>query len=358
MQFENHVNTSIFNTTIFRSPLSESGKKPASNTMTNLPFLDAIARQVLASTDMDASYKARIERRIQVLSKNTLNLLIIGSKGAGKSATLRALFGEHDWQADDLNNGGSYAPPAALRRHELNQFTVWQADLPNGNDPAPQFWSEVGALLSETDTDNTPLIDQVVVVLDAANSNIDDCYLDICHSIVPMLGAMPENRLMIVMNKADKVARHIRGTRANELMPLDAEIWLDCTAATLRYRLWHNTGIQTRPLAYSALAGESPNGRPFNLQKLMVNMLASLPEEKRITFLNQPLTRGDDQWRDHDEKMIYLQSVENICFDSLHLGARDGDRFGGQLGAFLGRHGRALGDIVSDTIRAQMGITI
>ncbi|OEE57408.1 hypothetical protein A1OK_17435 [Enterovibrio norvegicus FF-454] len=357
MQFDNHVNTSIFNPRIFRSQVSESGKKPALNAMSSLPLFDAISQQVSASTDMDASYKARIDRRLQVLSHNTLNLLIIGSKGAGKSATVQALFGGYDWRAADLKNDESDAS-SKIRRQQLNQLTVWQADLPSENEPAQERWSELGALLSETNADNEPLIDRVIVVLDSASSNIDDCYLDICHSIVPMMGAMTENRLTILMNKADKVARHIRGTHANVLMPLDAEIWLDCTAATLRYRLAHNTGIQTCPLAYSALAGESPNGRPYNLQKLMAKMLADLPEEKRLLLLNQPLTCGDDQWRDHDDKLIYMQSIENLCFDSLHVGARDGDRFGGQLGAFLGRHCRAMGDIVSDTIRAQMGMTI
>ncbi|PKF48997.1 hypothetical protein [Enterovibrio nigricans] len=141
-------------------------------------------------------------------------------------------------------------------------------------------------------------------------------------------------------------------------MPLDAEIWLDCTAATIRYRLIHNTGVQTRPIAYSALAGNSLDKRPYNLMKVVARMMVTLPEEKRLLLLNQPFTLGDDYWRDHDDRLLYLQSVENLCFDNLHLGAREGDRFGGQLGAFLGRNGRALGEIVCDALRKQFGISV
>ncbi|WP_028021879.1 GTPase family protein [Enterovibrio calviensis] len=347
MQFDNPVNTTIFRTLVSQTHHEANQKAPAA-----LPFFEAIRDKVAACSDMEASYKSRIHQRIRDLSDQTLNLLVIGQKGAGKTETMKALFGGHDWQADQSDH------TQQVTRHELNQLTIWQAELPHYSEPSPQLVGELGALLSETTDNGEPLIDRVIVVLDSASSNIDDCYLELCHTLIPMLGTMTENRLMILMNKADKVARHIRGTSVNETMPLDAEIWLDCTAATLRYRLIHNAGIQTRPLYYSALAGESPSGRPYNLQKLLANLLEKLPEEKRLLLLNQPFTLGDEQWREHDDKKIYRQSIENLCFDGLHLGARDGDRFGGQLGAFLGKHGRALGNIVSDTLQEQMGVTV
>ncbi|MGF1769552.1 hypothetical protein L4D06_19485 [Enterovibrio makurazakiensis] len=347
MQFDNPVNTKIFRTLV-----SQTHHDANQKTLATLPFFEEIREKVAACSDMDASYKSRIHQRIRDLSDQTLNLLVIGAKGVGKSATLKALFGEYDWQTE---------PPEEAQkvsRHQLNQMTIWQAQLPSEIESAPHQMNEVGALLSETTESGEPLIDRVIVVLDAASNNIDDCYLELCHTLIPMLGTMTENRLMILMNKSDKVARHIRGTSVNETMPLDAEIWLDCTAATLRYRLIHNVGVQTRPISYNALAGESPSGRPYNLQKLLASLLENLPEEKRLLLLNQPLTLGDEQWREHDDKKVYRQSMENLCFDGLHLGARDGDRFGGQLGAFLGKHGRALGNIVSDALQEKMGVTV
>lgn len=311
----------------------------------------AIRADIAERVEMDEGYKARLNRRLDVLSQTTANILVIGAEGAGKSATLNALFGNSQTQESTPVEG-------TIIRQTLNNLTVFQAPLPGYGQNADAAQIELAALLGETDQSGEPLIDLVMVVLDASISNLDDAYLDICHTVLPMMGEKLQQRLMVLFSKADKVASSIRGSRVDEMMPLDAEIWLDCTAATLRYRLIHNTGVYTKPLAFSALGHESPTGRPYNLLKLLARMMAAMPEEKRLLLLNQPLSQGDNVWRDHDDRLLYLQSVENLCFDTLHIGAYDGDRFGGQLGAFLGRHGRALGDILSDRIRLQLGITV
>ncbi|KXF82626.1 GTPase family protein [Enterovibrio coralii] len=346
MHMENNVDTQIF-----RALMKEDKGDTAKVQPHALSFFAEVSQHISASTTIEDDYKIRIQQRIAALSSESLNILMVGAENVGKSTTLSALFGEHDWTNDAPNK-------SMIVRNDLAQLTLWEARLPSDSDNPQQATNELGSLLSESDEQGRPLVDLVLVVLDATSNNLESCYRDISDTLVPMLGRQTENRLMVLMNKADKVAQNIRGTASNQLMPLDAEIWLDCTAATIRYRLIHNTGVQTRPIAYSALAGDSPANRPYNLMKVVARMMVTLPEEKRLLLLNQPFTQGDDYWRDHDDRLLYLQSVENLCFDNLHLGARDGDRFGGQLGAFLGRNGRALGEIVCDALRKQFGISL
>ncbi|WP_325894945.1 hypothetical protein [Grimontia sp. NTOU-MAR1] len=334
-------------TQLFKKLTALQDERKASSTP-QYTFFDRLRSQIEDSADMEFGYKARLKRRLQVLSNESLNVLVLGSPGAGKSALLSALFGEKDWSRSTYN----------IQRTELNRVTLWEANLPDYSPESNPLIQELSALLSETDENNTPLVDLVMVVLDASSNNIDDCYLDICRTIMPMMGRNADGRLMVVFNKCDKVAHAIRGEYVKDVMPMDAEIWLDCTAAALRYRLIDNASVQIRPLAFSAEAGESPTARPYNLLKLLARTMETLPEDKSLILFNHVLSRDDDHWREHDNNLIYLQLIENACFDAIHVGAHEGDRFGGQLGAFLGRHGRALGNMVSDEIRSQLGISI
>lgn len=342
MQGNHYVDTQLF------KKLSALKDENANSSVPDYTFFDRVLSQVENSVEMEHGYKARLKRRLQVLADESLNVLVLGSPKTGKSAMLSAMFGERDWSRS-VNE---------IQRTELNRVTLWEANLPDDSPESKPLIQELSALLSETDDHNKPLIDLVMVVLDASSSNIDDSYFDICRTIIPMMGRNADGRLMVLFSKCDKVAHAIRGEFVKDVMPIDAEIWLDCTAATLRYRLIDNAGVQTRPLAFSAEAGESPSGRPFNLLKLLARTMETLPEDKALTLLNHVFSRGDDHWREHDDNLLYLQQIENTCFDAIHLGAHDGDRFGGQLGAFLGRHGRALGNIASDEIRSQLGISV
>ena len=348
-QFEMKVDNQVFKTMCVVDASNASWKSQKQP----LSFFEDVRTRISSNAHMDDAFKSSLTDRLTALSQSSLNILVVGSKGVGKTSTLTQLFGQHDWEHETIQSSSQ------LVRHELNQLTCWEGLLPSESDKPEQTECEISALLSETTAKGLPLVDLVLVVLDASSANIDNAYLDIQRTLIAKLGEHAEQRLVVLMNKADKVAQTIRGEDVEEMMPLDAEVWLDCTSAAIRFHLHENAGIHITPVPYSAVAVQKGEAvRSYNLIKLMTRLMVALPQEKRLMLLNQPLSQGDETWRYHDERKIYMQSIENLCFDALHKGARDGDRFGGQLGAFLGRHGRALGDIVSDGLRKQFGTSV
>ncbi|PML80643.1 hypothetical protein [Enterovibrio norvegicus] len=354
-QFKMKVDNQVFKTMCVVDTSNASWK----NQKQPLSFFDDVRTRISSNAHMDDAFKSSLTDRLKTLSQSSLNILVVGSQGVGKTATLTQLFGQHDWDHDAIQSS------SALIRHELNQLTCWEGLLPSESEKPEQADCEISALLSETAANGLPLVDLVLVVLDSSSANIDNAYVDIQRTFIAKLGEHAEQRLVVLMNKVDKVAQCIRGEDVEdiecieEMMPLDAEVWLDCTSAAIRFHLRENVGIHITPLPYSAVAVQKGDAvRSYNLIKLMARLMVALPPEKRLMLLNQPLSQGDETWRYHDERKIYMQSIENLCFDALHKGARDGDRFGGQLGAFLGRHGRALGDIVSDGLRKQFGTSV
>ncbi|MFL7025741.1 hypothetical protein BCS58_15840 [Enterovibrio norvegicus] len=348
-QFQMTVDNKVFKRGRFVDASHASGTSPKQR----LSFFDDVRARISGHAHMDDAFKASLTDRLKTLSQSSLNILVVGSQGVGKTATLTQLFGQHEWDHDAIQSS------SLLIRHELNQLTCWEGLLPSESEKPEQTDCEISALLSETAANGLPLVDLVLVVLDSSSANIDNAYVDIQKTLIAKLGEHAEQRLVVLMNKVDKVAQCIRGEYVEDMMPLDAEVWLDCTSAAIRFHLRENVGIHITPLLYSAVAVQKGEAvRSYNLIKLMARLMVALPPEKRLMLLNQPLSQGDETWRYHDERKIYMQSIENLCFDALHKGARDGDRFGGQLGAFLGRHGRALGDIVSDGLRKQFGTSV
>lgn len=194
MQMENNVNTQIF-----RALLNSKNKDDALPVRPHaLSFYSEISQHVSASNTIEEDYKIRIQQRITALSSATLNILMV-ARNVGKTSTLSALFGEHSWSETEKNQH-------LITRHELAQLTLWEARLPSDSADPKRMTAELGSLLAENDELGRPLIDLVLVVLDTTSNNLEDCYRDISDTLVPMLGRQTENRLMVLMNKADKVA--------------------------------------------------------------------------------------------------------------------------------------------------------
>ena len=135
--------------------------------------------------------------------------------------------------------------------------------LPSESAKPEQADCEISALLSETTAEGLPLVDLVLVVLDASSANIDNAYLDIQRTLIAALGEHAEQHLVVLMNKVDKVAQIIRGEDVEEMMPLDAEVWLDCTSAAIQFHLRENAGIHITPVPYSAVAVQKRRSGTF-----------------------------------------------------------------------------------------------
>ncbi|MDD1793789.1 hypothetical protein L4D06_19480 [Enterovibrio makurazakiensis] len=314
-------------------------------------FSRQLAMDISHSSLLDEFKKATLQLRLHELEAQSLNILFAGPQGVGKTATIKALFGD-DLVGDALSEQTA-SNSLEVSRYEKGGLVVW--DYPGHTGHAEQdalLDMQLGATLTECDGDGTPLIDMVVVVLDAAERNLNSGYRLICEVIVPALGDQFDSRLVVGLNKVDAASYGYEWDFAMDTPSPEVEIWPESTASLLRHCMLDESGLEIAPVCYAAeFARKDDIARPFNLLKLVNEMVSKLPIEKKLMVFDAPLNNKTMAWHESDDRINYLVQMENNLFDLIYEGAKDGARFGGLLGAYLGKQGRELGYLVRRNVR-------
>ncbi|KXF82627.1 GTPase [Enterovibrio coralii] len=315
-------------------------------------FSRQLALEVSQSSLIDEFKKAVLQLRMHELEGHPLNVMFAGPQGVGKTATIKAMFGEAFTASGELD------VTTGILRYQAGELVVWDYPGLSGNkDHDKLLEMQIGATLSENDADGNPLIDMVVVVMDAAERNLNDGYRLITEVIVPALGSEFDNRLVVALNKIDVASYAYDWDFVMDSPSPEVEIWPESTATLLRHCLLDESGLEIAPVCIAAeLTRQGESTRPFNLMKLMAAMLEKLPAEKKLTLIDTPLNQQSLAWFDGDDRRNYLAEVENTLFDSLYEGSKDGSRFGGLLGAYLGKQGRELGYLLRRNLRKSFNL--
>lgn len=314
-------------------------------------FSQQLAWDISHSSLVDEFKKSTLQLRLHELEDQPLNIMVAGPKGVGKTTTIKAMFGND--LAEEFNAS------SGITRFQNGNLVVWDYPGHNGDEQHDKMLDmQIGSTLSESDTEGNPLIDMVVVVLDAAERNLNQGYRLICDVIVPALGNDFESRLVVGLNKVDLASHSYEWDFINDSPSNEVEIWPESTAALIRHCMLDESGLEIAPVCYAA-DFERSNGegrRPFNTIKLLNQIVAKLPAEKQITLVDTPLNQQSLAWFDSDDRMNYVVEVENTLFDSIYQGARGGARFGGLLGAYMGKQGREIGYLLRRNLRQRLNL--
>ncbi|OEE57409.1 hypothetical protein A1OK_17440 [Enterovibrio norvegicus FF-454] len=306
-------------------------------------FSRQLAMDISHSSLLDEFKKAALQLRLHQLEAQPLNILFAGPQGVGKTSTIKALF------------GGALLEPSSsdAGRYEMGNLVVWDYPGHTGNPEQDAMLDmQLAATLTERDSNGNPLIDMVVVVLDAAERNLNSGYRLITEVLVPALGDKLDSRLVVGLNKVDAASYGYEWDYVVDSPSTEVEIWPESTATLLRHCMLDETGLEIAPVCYAAeFARRDEAARPFNLLKLMNQMVVKLPLEKKLTLIDAPLNAQTQAWYESDDRNNYLTEMENNLFDLVYEGAKDGARFGGLLGAYLGKQGRELGYLVRRNLR-------
>ncbi|MDD1783608.1 hypothetical protein LRP49_20750 [Enterovibrio sp. ZSDZ35] len=315
-------------------------------------FSRQLALDISQSSLVDEFKKAVLQLRLHQLEARPLTLLFAGPQGVGKTATIRALFGESLFPSAELD------AVSGITRYQSGDLIVWDYPGLTGDKVHDQLIEmQIGATLSEHDGDGNPLIDMAVVVLDAAERNLNDGYRLITDIIVPALGSEFEDRLVVALNKVDVASYAYDWDFVMDSPSPEVEIWPESTASLLRHCLLDESGLEIAPVCIAAeLTRQGESTHPFNLMKLMATMLEKLPAEKKFVLMDAPLNPQSLAWLDGDDRKDYLTVVENTLFDTVYEGAKGGSRFGGLLGAYLGKQGREVGYLLRRNLRQRFNL--
>lgn len=300
--------------------------------------------------NLSESEKNDFLRKLLALKEQKINLMITGATGSGKSSTINALF-----NAEKAKVGVTADPETmSIEKYELDNLILWDTPgLGDGREADNRHAKAIIDKLNEVDSNNKPLIDVVLVILDAGSRDLGTSYELINNVIIPNLGDEKQNRILVALNQCDNAMKG-RHWNFDENCPDEVLTkFLDEKVESVRNRILEATGVNIEPIYYSAgykEAGELQNP-PYNLTKLLSYIVKYTPKEKRLNIVSN-LNKNPDMWKDNDNLKDYSKEVHSSMMETIRscakVGGEIGRTFGGSIGEVIGTFiGGAVGFICS-----------
>lgn len=269
----------------------------------------------------DSPRKEDLQKILETIKNIKVNVLLIGGTGVGKSSTINALFHTSGVVTETKAEVGESANPETMEIHHyaLNNVVIW--DTPGLGDSAEkdrQHQEKIVDLLRRNDATGKPLIDLIFLVLDGTSRDFSSAYKLIKDVVAPNLREDDKGRLLIGVNKADKVMHHTFWDSEKNQPKEELIARLDEQSEAVRKRIANDTGFSPDVIYYAA--GESYDGRllqePYNLGKLLSFIVEHLPKKKRIAVAAD-VNQNSGNFNSNDDREDYREKIEKSFKDSL-----------------------------------------
>ncbi len=308
----------------------------------------------IADSDMTTDEKNDRLSCLGRMREKKADIMFVGATGSGKSSTINALF-----DMDVAKVGVGVNPETdSIESYTLDNLTIWDTPgLGDGVENDEEYNQMLVEKLNETDEEGKPLIDLVMVILDASSKDLGTSYKLINNVIIPCLGEDTDGRILVGLNQADVA---MKGKHWNSQENAPDEVLLDFLkekAESVQQRIYDGTGVTVDPVVYSA--GYKEDGgeqcRPYNLTKLLYYIIKSIPKDKRFVIADN-INPDNDMWLHDDEDEDYAEEIKSGFLDSLAWAISDGARDGKYIGEnILGIPGRAVGYLLGGAVGAVKG---
>lgn len=329
-------------------------KKDSDFTGHHESIYDKIEREIMNSDISEAEKNKKLSGLLKARGQK-INLMLVGSTGSGKSSTINSLF-----NTSVAKVGVGVDPETRdIECYQLENLVIWDSPgLGDGKDADSRYSSEIISKLSETDKNGVPVIDLVLVVVDAASKDMGTTYNLINNVLIPSLTPDNKNRIIIAVNQADMA---MKGNHWNYEKNCPDDILADLLnrkCKSIQNRIQESTGYEFKVMYYCAgYTDDDGTQRPaYNLTKLLYNVVMSLPAEKRLAIAEN-LNNDDDMWKYDDEEEDYVnamaESFGEVFLDTLSSYAEKGTICGGTA---LGIPGAVIGTVIGGAVGAIAGI--
>ena len=308
-----------------------------------------VVQSDINNANIDEKTKNMMLRNIAKLKDQKINIMITGSTGCGKSSTINALF-----DIDIAKVGQGVDPETQyIAEYELDNLVLW--DSPGLGDGKEQDIAHSKAIISklnELDSDGKPLIDLILVILDAGTRDYGTSFELINEVIIPAVGERAKDRVLVALNQAD-IAMKGRGWNHIENKPEpELEKFLNEKVVSVKRRIKESTGVDIEPIFYSAgYKDGDAKQNPYNLSKLLYFIVSHTPSEKRVIYANN-VSSDSSMWKSNDTLRDYNADIQKSIFASVVDGARKGADIGGEIGSVFGNTGKVVGSLIGGAIGA------
>ena len=295
-----------------KSTTSKKSKRASKEKKSIYDLLEEDIRNSDLSLQEQNEHLARLLRA----RNKKVNIILVGATGSGKSSTVNALF---DMSVAKVGMGVD-PETSVIDKYDLDNLTIW--DTPGLGDGLTdeEYGEMIVEKLSEFDENGDPLIDLVLVVVDASSKDLGTTYSLINDVVIPSLGDDAPGRILIGINQADMA---MKGKHWDEEKNEPDEVlyeFLRKKAISIKNRIESVTGVETRPIFYCA-GYTDENGdqcKPYNLTKLLYYIVKSVPAEKRLSLADN-INDDEDNWLYDDDEEDYKGEVKKTFFQSVRL---------------------------------------
>lgn len=315
---------------------------------------ELLEEDIMASNIPDSEKTKKLSRLIRIRNKK-VNIMLVGSTGSGKSSTVNAMFNM------DIAKVGVGVDPetSSISKFELDNLIIWDTPgLGDGVESDKRITKSIISKLNESDEKGSPLIDMVLVIMDASSKDLGTSYDLINNVLIPCLGKESEKRILIGLNQSDIA---MKGTHwiadKNEPDEILTE-FLKKKAESVQKRIKEATGLNIQPVCYCA--GYKEDGgeqrKPYNLTKLLYHIVMMIPREKRLALADN-INSEEDNWKYDDHESDYRGGTQrgfcDTVWDCISEGAETGCEIGGKI---LGIPGNIVGGLIGGAVGAIAGI--
>lgn len=310
---------------------------------------EILTDEINRNPDMTDDEKVAKLDELAKIQEMKVNILIVGPAGVGKSSTINSLF-----EMNVATVGEGVDPETdSLTRYDLNNLRLY--DTPGFGDGIKDvdYAKMVEKKLNDLDKNGDPLIDLVLVILDAGSKDLGTSMSLINDTIIPNLGRKAEDRVLIALNQADVAMKGRHWDEVNNKPDAVLTKYLKDKAESVRRRISEATGVDTCPIYYAA--GYTENGvqrEPYNLTKLLYHIVHSIPAKKRLALADH-VNKKRKNWRYDDGEDDYKGNTLLDFFDDVKGYMLAGADTGRNIGKIvLGKPGELIGAIIGGTLGA------
>lgn len=315
---------------------------------------DLLEKEILKA-DASADEKNDQISRLLKAKEQKINLMLVGATGSGKSSTINSIFNTK------MAKIGIGVDPETkdIECYQLENLNIW--DTPGIGDSIEndeEYARQISKKLSELDENGVPIIDLVMVVIDGSSKDLSSVYELINNVIIPLFDENNQNRVLIAVNQADVAMKGNHWDADNNCPDEVLKAFLDKKCLSIKERIFEVTGLETEPMYYCAgYTDENQNqNKPYNLTKLLYQIVMFLPSQKRIAIAEN-INNDSDMWEYDDEEEDYIGEISNSFAETVKEYAEEyaekGVVYGG---AILGMPGAIVGGLLCGATGAIVGI--